>query len=89
MRAVTCTEGRLEVAEVVDPEPGEGQVLLEVVRTGICGSDLHARHHADDSALVGYSGIMRPPSAGSPAPLCHDVTGYPKHFEPLGRDGRN
>jgi threonine dehydrogenase-like Zn-dependent dehydrogenase len=49
---------------VVDPEPEEGQVLLEVVRTGICGSDLHARHHAEDladaSALVGYSRIMRP-----------------------------
>jgi threonine dehydrogenase-like Zn-dependent dehydrogenase len=63
MRAVTCTEGRLEVAEVPDPNPEEGQVLLDVVRTGICGSDLHARHHADEladaSRLVGYDGIMQ------------------------------
>jgi microsomal epoxide hydrolase len=29
MRAVTCTEGRLEVAEVVNPEPREGQVPTE------------------------------------------------------------
>ena len=64
MRAVTCTEGRLDVTDVPDPEPEEGQVLLDVVATGICGSDLHARHHADEladaSSLVGYDRIMRP-----------------------------
>ena len=64
MRAVVCTEGRLEVAEVPDPEPAEGHVLLDVVRTGICGSDLHARHSADELAdacsAVGYDGVMRP-----------------------------
>ena len=64
MRAVTCTEGQLDVTDVPDPEPEEGQVLLDVVATGICGSDLHARHHADEladaSSLVGYDRIMRP-----------------------------
>jgi threonine dehydrogenase-like Zn-dependent dehydrogenase len=63
VRAVTCTEGGLEVADVPDPEPEAGQVQLDVVRTGICGSDLHVRHHADElaeaSSLVGYDGIMR------------------------------
>ena len=64
MRAVTCSEGQLDVTDVPDPEPEEGQVLLDVVATGICGSDLHARHHADEladaSSLVGYDRIMRP-----------------------------
>jgi threonine dehydrogenase-like Zn-dependent dehydrogenase len=64
MKAVTCTEGRIELAEVPDPEPEEGHVVLEVVRAGICGSDLHARDHAAELAeacrLVGYDGIMRP-----------------------------
>ncbi len=63
MRAVVCHEARLEVTELPDPEPGAGQVLLNVLRCGICGSDLHARHHSDAQADVlveaGYDGFMR------------------------------
>ena len=63
MRAVTCTQGRLEVGELPDRTPGRGQVLLEVLRCGICGSDLHARHHGDELAEVmgelGYRDFMR------------------------------
>ena len=43
MRAVICHEGKLEVEEVPDPTPQRGQVLIDVERCGICGSDLHAR----------------------------------------------
>lgn len=63
MRAVSCHEGQLEVADVADPQPERGQVLLEVLRCGICGSDLHARHHCDELADVmaetGYEDFMR------------------------------
>jgi len=63
MRAVTCHESKLEVAEVADLAPGKGQVLLDVERCGICGSDLHARVHcdetADDVAELGYDAFMR------------------------------
>jgi threonine dehydrogenase-like Zn-dependent dehydrogenase len=63
MKAVVCEQGELSVREVADPVPGPGQVLLEVVRCGICGSDLHARHHADDvadaAAGIGFPDIMR------------------------------
>jgi threonine dehydrogenase-like Zn-dependent dehydrogenase len=63
VRAVVCEEARLEVVDLPDPEPGPGQVLLEVIRCGICGSDLHARHHADANADIlaeaGYDGFMR------------------------------
>ena len=63
MRAVTCHEGQLEVAEVADLAPERGQVLLDVERCGICGSDLHARLHcdetADDVAALGYDAFMR------------------------------
>lgn len=45
------------------PEPGKGQLLIDVVRCGICGSDLHARHHCDELADVmsesGYDDFMR------------------------------
>ena len=63
MRAVTCHNTKLEVAQLPDPEPGKGQVLINVLRCGICGSDLHARRHADEQADVlaeaGYDGFMR------------------------------
>jgi threonine dehydrogenase-like Zn-dependent dehydrogenase len=63
MRAVACQEGNLDVVDLADPEPGPGQVLLEVTGCGICGSDLHARHHADAQAEVlaeaGYDGFAR------------------------------
>jgi threonine dehydrogenase-like Zn-dependent dehydrogenase len=63
MKAVVCEKGELAVADLNDPEPATGQVLLSVLRCGICGSDLHARHHADQQADVlaeaGYDGFMR------------------------------
>lgn len=63
MKAVVCQEAALEVVELPDPVPGAGQLLLEVVRCGICGSDLHARRHCDEvadiSAEVGYEDFMR------------------------------
>lgn len=63
MKAVTCTAGELVVAEVPDPVPARGQLVLRVLRCGICGSDLHARRHSDEladvTAGVGYDGIFR------------------------------
>jgi threonine dehydrogenase-like Zn-dependent dehydrogenase len=63
MKAVACERTNLEVVDLPDPEPAKGQVLLDVLRCGICGSDLHARHDADQAADVlaeaGYHGFMR------------------------------
>jgi threonine dehydrogenase-like Zn-dependent dehydrogenase len=63
MKAVACQDGKLEVVDLPSPEPAHGQVLVDVRRCGICGSDLHARHHADEQADVldeaGYDGFMR------------------------------
>jgi threonine dehydrogenase-like Zn-dependent dehydrogenase len=63
MKAVACENAMLEIVDLPTPEPGPGQVLVEVSRCGICGSDLHARHHADQQADVlaeaGYDGFMR------------------------------
>ncbi len=63
MKAVVCSGGALEVADVPTPEPGPGQVLIAVERCGICGSDLHARVHCDEladlAAATGYDHFMR------------------------------
>ncbi len=63
MKAVGCQETELSVVDLPTPEPGRGQVLLDVLRCGICGSDLHARLHADEQADIlaeaGYDGFMR------------------------------
>ena len=63
MKAVVCEHGALEVSDLPSPAPEPGQVLLNVTGCGICGSDLHARRHADAQADVlaeaGYDGFMR------------------------------
>jgi threonine dehydrogenase-like Zn-dependent dehydrogenase len=63
VKAVVCQDAQLTVADQPAPAPGEGQLLIEVLRCGICGSDLHARHHCDELADVvaeaGYRDVMR------------------------------
>lgn len=48
MRAAILRSGRIVVDDVPEPTPGPGQVLLETISCGICGSDLHTRRHARD-----------------------------------------
>ncbi len=76
MRTVTCQDARLELADLPEPRPGKGQVLLEVLRCGICGSDLHARHHCDELAdvmtEVGYDDFMR---SSQPVVFGHELCG--------------
>jgi threonine dehydrogenase-like Zn-dependent dehydrogenase len=63
MKAVVCRDGDLEVTDIPDPQPGEGQVLLNVSRCGICGSDLHMRADLEGvggaASTVGYEGFSR------------------------------
>ncbi|MDP6278024.1 MAG: alcohol dehydrogenase catalytic domain-containing protein, partial [Nitrospinota bacterium] len=37
--------GDLRLEEIPEPLPGPGEVLVEVERCGICGTDLHEYHH--------------------------------------------
>ncbi|MGM0495026.1 MAG: zinc-dependent alcohol dehydrogenase family protein [Armatimonadota bacterium] len=48
---------RFEVAEVDEPTPGPGEVLVEVAACGICGTDLHiidGDYHAQYPAIPGH-----------------------------------
>ena len=74
MKAVVCQNTEFTVAELPEPEPGHGQVLLEVLRCGICGSDLHLRHHCDHmKALAGrIGGGDQFPESASPVVFGHE-----------------
>ncbi|MFI9724158.1 L-threonine 3-dehydrogenase [Streptomyces sp. NPDC052396] len=54
MRALVKTTAGpgLELTEVPTPEAGPGQVLIKVLRTGICGTDLHIDTWDDWAARV-------------------------------------
>ena len=47
MRAAVMRNRELVLDDVAVPAPGPGQVLVDVIACGICGSDLHALKHAD------------------------------------------
>jgi 2-desacetyl-2-hydroxyethyl bacteriochlorophyllide A dehydrogenase len=52
MRAVAIISGRPEVVERAIPEIGLTDVLVEVERCGICGTDLHMPHRPEAEGLV-------------------------------------
>ncbi|WJJ14456.1 alcohol dehydrogenase catalytic domain-containing protein (plasmid) [Prescottella equi] len=55
MKAAVLTESTpsLEIQDIADPEPGAGQVVLQVEAAGICGSDLHLA-----PLLKSYPGVV-------------------------------
>ncbi|WP_018086711.1 scyllo-inosose 3-dehydrogenase [Desulfurispora thermophila] len=57
------------VEEVDVPEPGPGEVLIEVKACGICGSDVHMAQ-PDDDGYIWYPGLT-----GFPAVLGHEFAG--------------
>jgi threonine dehydrogenase-like Zn-dependent dehydrogenase len=76
MKAVSCSHGTLSVVDLPDPRPGEGQLVLDVRACGICGSDLHAKDHADQltdvMAEIGYRDFMR---SDTPTVMGHEFAG--------------
>src|SRR4051794_13658477 len=46
MRALVLRDGALRVDDVAEPPLPPDHVLLETIACGICGTDLHCRHHA-------------------------------------------
>lgn len=63
MKALFCHHTQLSVEQAQPLTPAKGQVLLEVMRCGICGSDLHMQHHADHmhelTSKVGFEGVAK------------------------------
>jgi 2-desacetyl-2-hydroxyethyl bacteriochlorophyllide A dehydrogenase len=67
--AVYAGDGRIAVEQVPCPEPGPGEVLVEIAECGICGSDLHMvlERYAKPGAILGHewSGIVAAAPSGS------------------------
>jgi threonine dehydrogenase-like Zn-dependent dehydrogenase len=74
VKAVVCQDSELRVLDLPPPVPGEGQVLVKVLRCGICGSDLHMRHHIGHMhelmSRVGIGDIF--PTARDPVVFGHE-----------------
>ena len=88
MRALVLRKmGELVLEEREIPSPGEGEVLLRVVATGICGSDIHGYTGANGRRVPGQ--VMGHESVGTVAALGPGVegsglsVGQPATFNPV------
>jgi len=71
------------VVERPEPTPGRGQVRLQVLRCGICGSDLHARHGLDAWAdLAERAGYHRFGRSNEPIVFGHEFSGEVAEYGP-------
>ena len=83
MKAVVCQNAALEVMDRPEPTPARGQVRLKVLRCGICGSDLHARHGIDQWAdLAEQAGYDRLGRSTQPIVFGHEFSGEVAEYGP-------
>src|SRR5262245_24851830 len=83
MKAVVCHNTELEVVDRPEPTPKKGQVRLSVLRCGICGSDLHARHGLDDWAdRAEHAGYDRFGRSTEPVVFGHEFSGEVAEYGP-------
>ncbi|TXH87003.1 MAG: alcohol dehydrogenase [Rhodoferax sp.] len=76
MKAVVCQNAELTVRDLSDPALEKGQVRLKVLRCGICGSDLHVRHHCDlFGSVVKRAGYPNSPKASDALVFGHEFCG--------------
>jgi threonine dehydrogenase-like Zn-dependent dehydrogenase len=84
VRAAVARRGELVVEDVAEPVLGPGDALVAVKACGICGSDLHALHYADE--LVAITREMGVPIAFDPARdfiMGHEFTGEVLELGPM------
>ncbi len=70
LAAIVPEPGRIEVRQVDDPAPADGEALVEVTACGVCGTDLHiidGTYHASYPAVPGHelSGTVIEAPAGA------------------------
>ena len=64
MKAMVLNHGSFALEHLPDPTPAAGQMLVRPLVCGVCGSDLHAKDHADHLCdllhRAGFRGFMDP-----------------------------
>ena len=86
MKAVVCQNAELRVEVLPDPVPAKGHALLKVLACGICGSDLHMRHHCNElKALNDQVGYAMLPRADQPFVFGHEICGEVADYGPGSR----
>lgn len=64
MKAALLEQGKMRIADIPEPRPGNGHVIARPLLCGVCGSDLHARdranHLCDLLLRAGFRGFMDP-----------------------------
>ncbi|MDP3209742.1 MAG: zinc-binding dehydrogenase, partial [Rhodoglobus sp.] len=88
MRALQLEDfGRMAVVELPDPTPGVGEVALDIVATGICGSDIHG--FTGDTGrrvlgqVMGHEAVGRVHSLGHGVDVASFPVGSPATFNPV------
>lgn len=86
MKALTLVEfGRMDVVDLPDPAPQAGEVRIDIVATGICGSDLHGYTGENGRRVPGQ--VMGHESVGRVSAIGDGVTGFeigqPATFNPV------
>jgi L-iditol 2-dehydrogenase len=74
LQAVMTQPGKIEFNEIERPRPGAGEVLIEVKRIGVCGSDIHVYHGLHP--YTGYPVVQGHEVAGVIAEVGEGVSGF-------------
>ncbi len=88
MKALRLEEfGTMRVVEVPDPELPAGHVLLDIIATGICGSDIHgftgANGRRHPGQIMGHESVGRIAARGAGVAETDFPTGAVATFNPL------
>lgn len=74
LQQVMTAPGRVEFREVPAPQPGAGQVLVKIMKIGVCGSDIHVYH--GKHPFTKYPVTQGHEVSGKIAALGEGVTGF-------------
>lgn len=74
LQQVMTAPGEIEFREVPTPEPKENEVLVKIMKIGVCGSDIHVYH--GEHPFTSYPVTQGHEVSGEIAALGKNVTGF-------------
>jgi L-iditol 2-dehydrogenase len=74
LQAVMTAPGKIDIRDVPRPEPAADEVLIQIKRIGVCGSDIHVFHGLHP--YTSYPVVQGHEVAGIVAATGADVTGF-------------